>query len=108
MNPEDLCPGCMAVLQGTGCGRCGWRAGEPTGSVLFLPPRTVLGGRYVIGNALGAGGFGITYLACDLDLNCKLAIKEFFPMANAARAGDHKTVAAAPPRKQELFRCGLK
>ena len=36
------------------------------------------GGRYVIKRVLGAGGFGITYLAEQTGLCRKVAIKEFF------------------------------
>ena len=34
---------------------------------------------YVIKNVLGRGGFGITYLAIDSNLNRNVAIKEFLP-----------------------------
>lgn len=36
-------------------------------------------GNYRIEQVLGQGGFGITYLAMDLNLQRKVAVKEFFP-----------------------------
>lgn len=44
-----------------------------------LQPGTVLHNNYRIIRMLGQGGFGITYLAHDIALDRKVAIKEFFP-----------------------------
>ncbi len=44
---------------------------------------------YEIIKILGQGGFGITYLAKDLNLNQHVAIKEFLPIELAVRDGDH-------------------
>lgn len=44
---------------------------------------------YVIKKILGQGGFGITYLAEDTNLNQLVAIKEYLPVELAVREGDH-------------------
>ena len=44
-----------------------------------LPSGTVIGGRYQVLSILGEGGFGITYLASDIKLNKRVAVKEYFP-----------------------------
>ena len=65
--------------------------------VLALPAGTELVGDYRIERVLGAGGFGITYLAKELALARDVTIKEYFPGDFAARNGSHEAV----PRSQE-------
>jgi serine/threonine protein kinase len=99
--------GCMEVRNGSACPRCGWREDTPPASPLYLNPRTILDGRYLLGRVLGAGGFGITYLAWDLNLDIKLAIKEYFPSAFGARDADHSTVVPSTSQRKEIFDHGL-
>ena len=44
----------------------------------LAPGTTLCGGKYVIDRKIGAGGFGITYIANHTTLGKKYAIKEFF------------------------------
>ena len=50
---------------------------------------------YRIEQVLGAGGFGITYLACDTNLDKNVALKEYLPGELAMRSPDGKVVAQA-------------
>lgn len=83
---KHFCPYCMApVKEGEPCGACGLTAGTYTPSPHHLPPGTILMERYLIGRVLGEGGFGITYIGCDLRLELKVAIKEYFPSDKVTR-----------------------
>ena len=61
---------------------------------------------YVLERVLGQGGFGITYLAHDTNLDRRVAIKEYLPAEVARRRSD----ASARPRTEshaERFAWGL-
>ena len=75
-------------------------------NLLALPIGTELAGDYRIRQVLGAGGFGITYLAEETPLNRGVAIKEYFPSDFAAREGT--TLVRSKSRSQdEDYRWGL-
>lgn len=85
MNRE-YCPYCMTPVGEDGvCPNCGLTSGTYTPLPHHIPPGTVLMGRYLVGRVLGEGGFGITYIGCDLRLELKVAIKEYFPTNWVAR-----------------------
>ena len=61
---------------------------------------------YVLERVLGQGGFGITYLAKDTNLDQRVAIKEYLPVEFATRLPD----SSVRPRMEELrerYRWGL-
>ena len=59
------------------CRLCGARADDSQPVPHALPRGTVLHGRYLVGAVLGAGGFGITYIALNIPDGRRVAIKEF-------------------------------
>ena len=65
--------------------------------LVALKPGTVLADEYRIERPLGAGGFGITYLAEEIALARKVTIKEYFPVDFAARDPAEDVV----PRSQD-------
>jgi serine/threonine protein kinase len=63
--------------------------------------------QYEMLSILGAGGFGITYMARDTTLDTMVAIKEYLPDDFAVRQGD-STVAAKSSTSKGDFDWGLK
>jgi hypothetical protein len=78
----------------------------PSTNVLALPPGYELDG-YRIERVLGAGGFGITYLAVEKLLDRKLAIKEFLPTGIATRSTDGLTVRPITGENHDTYRWGI-
>lgn len=80
MNFNRICYGCMQekISENGICPHCGFDNATYMVPKDHLPPKTPLNGKYLLGKALGQGGFGITYLALDMQLQIPVAIKELF------------------------------
>ena len=61
---------------------------------------------YVLERVLGQGGFGITYLARDTNLDQPVAIKEYLPVEVASRRPD-ASVRSRTEEQSERYRWGL-
>jgi serine/threonine protein kinase len=61
---------------------------------------------YRIEKTLGGGGFGITYLAHDINLELPVAIKEYFPGDLTLRTSD-LSVRVRAPENERQFQWGL-
>jgi len=108
MNPDTLCVSCMEDDSGSPiCPQCGAPFDIPYTNTLQLRPRTILRQQYLIGRALGHGGFGITYLAYDLALQSRLAIKEYMPSGVAGRSAGTTTVSPFSEKTKEEYEWGL-
>lgn len=69
----------------------------------YLPENTYLGrGRYRIVRYLGHGGYGITYLAVDMQQRRYVAIKEFFPKELCLRDGYTRNLTVLTQHNVEL------
>ena len=66
---------------------------------------------YHIDKLLGVGGFGLTYLATDQNLNLPVAIKEYFPSDIAVRGSDDSegdtSIRPSADENRETFEWGL-
>ena len=80
------CFNCMNELKKDSkyCPYCG-RETRMSNPPHHLAAGTLLNNRYLIGNTIGEGGFGITYVGLDTNIDLKIAIKEYFPSGYATR-----------------------
>ena len=104
---QTLCYNCFQqVADPTApCPYCGFDLSENRAKFpVALPAGTVLNNRYIVGRVLGQGGFGITYVAFDTQLQAKVAVKEYMPGEMATRTGT--TVSVMMETKSEDFTYG--
>lgn len=80
MADELLCMGCMKPINELtdSCYHCGYPAAgqNPAG---YLPVRTQLAGRYVVGRALEKRSDAIVYIGYDMSARNAVMIREFYP-----------------------------
>ncbi len=88
------CYSCFKEYQGDFkvCPYCGTPAITEPAEPVHLAPGTVLAGRYILGTAVGSGGFGIVYRAWDSKLETVVAVKEFFVARLVTRAKGTKEI----------------
>lgn len=102
------CYHCMTKLEegAQHCPHCGQRT-EVQVVPHHLRQGTILNNKYLVGDAIGEGGFGITYVGFDLNLELKIAIKEFYPNGYANRNNTlDNNVTLNYQQKGEYFKNG--
>jgi serine/threonine protein kinase len=63
---------------------------------------------FEIVSLVGAGGFGVVYLALDHSLQRRIALKEYMPAQFASRSSDNATVTVRSSQDIETFQIGLR
>lgn len=91
------------------CPHCGFDVERYEAAFHQLRLGTILNGKYILGKVLGEGGFGISYLGWDLNLEHKVAIKEYYPVNYVTRQAMYSpTVTMLTGVRQEFYQKGLK
>ena len=86
------------------CPHCG-KVQSYSAPEYHLMPGTVIGGKIMLGAALGEGGFGITYIGRDINLDIRVAVKEYFPngYANRSSAMSASVSISSSQERQEFY-----
>ena len=105
----EYCKHCMMPVEQGGiyCPSCGQVLDSQELSH-HLMPGTILSDRYVVGTALGEGGFGITYIGRDITLDMRVAVKEYYPNGIVVRnnAFSSEVSCVTGEEKKALFEKG--
>ena len=105
---QTLCYNCFQQIADPTrpCPHCGFDLEENRQKFpVALRAGTVLNNRYIVGRVLGQGGFGITYVAFDSQLQAKVAVKEYMPSDMATRV-EGTTVSIMMDTRAEDFTYG--
>lgn len=85
MIAENLCMSCMKEIGfQKQCPYCGFRVDTPQ-IAPYLPLKTVLGDRYIIGKKIKSGGDGVTYMGWDAESKTRVTVREYLPENMASR-----------------------
>lgn len=95
MKGREICPFCGAYIDFS------------PRELYHLKPGTLLKDRYILGLAIGFGGFGIIYKAWDKTLDTVVAIKEYYPTGLVQRAAGESQVHVFEKSRKKDFYAGL-
>ncbi|MEY8438586.1 PASTA domain-containing protein [Anaerotruncus colihominis] len=94
VNEQNLCMGCMTPkFEGGKCSVCGFDPDSPV-NIDFLPPRTVIVERYLVGALVASDPEGAWYVGYDRKEDMRVWLREYAP-SNIIRR-DRVTLAVQP------------
>ena len=92
MEMEHLCMGCMRDKGDEKvCPYCGYSDDEKQIDC-YLPSRTVIAKRFMVGKVLSYNGESVTYMGYDAVSGRRVRIREYFPDSLVLRGDDRNTV----------------
>ena len=100
------CMRCFEAMEDSSntCPHCGWHNGDQVKNA--LPYGTLLGEKYLVGQAVHVNGAGITYAALEAKTAQKVEVREFYPHTIAVRGetgASAKYAACAAAAKEQGF-----
>ena len=105
---QAYCYHCMKPLNGSSvCPHCHRNIMFAVSAPYHLKAGTVLADRYLVGESIGEGGFGITYIGLDQTLSKRVAIKEFYPSGAANRTGELSDGVVITRGREGFFQKGV-
>ena len=105
---QQYCYHCMRKLTDSPvCAYCGHSNNDLEVAPYHMLPGTLLAGKYLVGEVLGEGGFGITYIGLHTVLSKRIAIKEFYPSGAANRTNTVSEDVIITKGKEEFFKKGV-
>lgn len=104
-----ICMGCMEEYDESlsVCPHCGYVENTKPAEVYHMMPGSILAKKYIVGRTLGYGGFGVTYIGRDMELQRKVAIKEYLPGEFSTRIPGQTMVTVYEDEKHEQFQSGI-
>lgn len=100
MDCKNTCPNCFKTISSNSmCPYCHYDLANRKKYSGVLPEFTILYNRYLIGRILGRGGFGVTYLALNINKNTVCAIKEYMPSEYSKRSSNTLNIEPFPDTK---------
>ncbi len=92
ISSDNLCMSCMREIgEAKQCPHCGYHA-DSVQIPPYLPVRTVIANRYLVGKMLEYNGEGATYIGWDLSEKKAVKIREFIPDSFTTRTSSNLTL----------------
>lgn len=106
MSNKEVCISCFREKSGAVCKYCGYAETENRKSSL-LPARTLLSGRYLIGEADGIDSLSVEYKALDTQESRIVEVQEYFPREYVSRAENSTELFANSDEHVRNFECNV-